>query len=77
MVKMIDFRRWLAIGTLVLLTAGVSVAKPVDNGKKGCGPRDKNCKQVPDGGSAAAYLLIAGSACLGAVAIRSRLNKTA
>jgi len=76
MVKIIDLRRWLAIGALVLLTSLVSVAKPMDSGKKGCEPRDKHCKQVPDGGSPPAYLLIAASACLGGMVVRARLNKT-
>jgi|KBSMisStaDraftv2_1062788.scaffolds.fasta_scaffold497893_1 hypothetical protein len=74
MAKLIDYRRWRAIGALVLLTSVVSFAKPNDKGKKGCSPHD-NCLQVPDGGSAAAYLLIAGSSCLGAMAIRTRLKK--
>ena len=74
MAKTIGYRRWLAIGTLVLLTSVVSFAMPKDKGKKGCNPHD-NCLQVPDGGSTAAYLLIAGSSCLGAMAIRTRLKK--
>jgi hypothetical protein len=74
MAKLIDYRRWLAIGTLVLLTSVVSFAKPNDKGKKGCSTHD-NCLQVPDGGSTAAYLLISGSLCLGAMAIRTRLKK--
>jgi hypothetical protein len=76
MAKTIGYRRWLAIGTLVLLTSVVSFAKPKDKDKdkKGCDPHD-NCLKVPDGGSTAAYLLIAGSSCLGAMAIRTRLKK--
>jgi hypothetical protein len=74
MAKIIDYRRWLAIGTLVLLTSVVSLAKPNGNGKNGCSPQD-NCLKVSDGGSTAAYLLIAGSSCLGAMAIRSRHKK--
>ena len=77
MVKKIDLRRWLAVGTLVLLTSVVSLAKSPDSGKKkGCDSRDKHCTPVPDGGSAAAYLLIAGTGCLGALAVRTRLKKT-
>ena len=72
MAKLIDYKRWLAIGTLVLLTSVVSFAKPKD--KKGCGSYD-NCLKALDGGSTVAYLLIAGSSCLGAMAIRSRLKK--
>ena len=76
--KKIDLTRWLAIGTMVLASTAVSVAKPHDGGKKnGCDSRDKRCTSVPDGGSTAAYLLIAGSACLGAIVIRNRrLNQT-
>ena len=76
MLRIVVFKRWLAIGTLVLLMSVVSLAKPKDNnGKKGCGPHDK-CAQMPDGGSAPAYLLIAGSSCLAAMAVRARLNKS-
>jgi len=76
MMKIIGLRRWLAIGILVLLTSVVSLAKPKDNGKKGCGPHDNNCTSVPDGGSAAAYLLIAGTGGLGGLALRTRIKKT-
>jgi len=76
MVKKIDLRRWLVIGTLVLLSSVASFAKPSESGKKkGCGAQDKHCSSVPDGGSSAAYLLIAGSACLGAMVVRTRISK--
>jgi len=35
------------------------------------GQREK-CRQVPEGGTAAVYLLAAGAVCLGAMVIRSR-----
>jgi len=76
MINKIDLRRWLAIGVLVLLTSAASVAKPDNGKKKGCDPRDKRCASVPDGGSAIPYFFLAGTACLGAVVVRRRLNKT-
>jgi hypothetical protein len=60
------------------LTSVFSLAKPTESGKKGCTAIDahgKKCRQVPEGGSAAAYLLIAGSTCLAAMCVRSRSNK--
>jgi hypothetical protein len=74
MAKIVSYKRLLAIGILILLTSMVAFAKPKDNGKRGCGPHD-NCLKVPDGGSTVAYLLIVGSSCLGAMAIRTRLKK--
>jgi hypothetical protein len=62
-----------------LLTSVFSLAKPSENGKKGCSVIDlrehKGCRQVPDGGSVGAYLLVAGSTCLAAMFVRSRSNK--
>ena len=43
-----------------------------------CNPHDKNCQhqqQIPEGGSAAMYLVGAGLTCLGAILYRSRLGK--
>jgi hypothetical protein len=61
---------------LLLCLAPVSLAaKP--HRDKGCDPkRDRRCEQVPDGGSAAIYLLGAGITCLGAMVIRSRSLST-
>jgi len=64
-------KKWLLLGALVLLFPVFSVAKP----PKGCGIREK-CRQVPDGGSTLNYLLAAGATCLGAIAVRSRFNKS-
>jgi hypothetical protein len=56
---------------LVCLAPVSLVARPRD--ERGCDPRrDRRCQQVPEGGSAAIYLLGAGITCLGAMAIRSR-----
>jgi hypothetical protein len=77
MLKRRDPKRWLAIGIIVFLTSVFSLAKPTESGKKGCAEvdaRGKKCRQIPDGGSAAAYLLMAGSTCLGAMFIGSRLR---
>lgn len=76
MVKLSRPQRWLAIAALVLLTPIISVAKPSNNGK-GCGFHDqKRCRQVPDGGSTASYLLAVGGMCLGAMLVRSQITKT-
>ena len=75
MMKLSRPKRWLAIGALVLLTPIISAAKP-DRGK-GCGFHDqRRCRQVPDGGSTASYLLAVGGMCLGAMLIRSQASKT-
>ncbi len=75
MMKLRGPKPWLAIGALVLLTPLLSVAQQSHERKAVCGLRDdRRCQQVPDGGSAATYLLVAGAACLGAVLVRSRLG---
>lgn len=80
-------KRWLAIGVLALLLPVFSVAKPADKhkggdwGGGGCGGGDnrynakKDCRSVPDGGSAAGYLLAVGATCLGAMFVSSRFGK--
>ena len=64
----------LALGVLLCL-ASASLAKPRD---KGCGDhgRREHCRQVPEGGSAAIYLLGAGLTCLGAMVVRSRSSSS-
>jgi|KBSMisStaDraftv2_1062788.scaffolds.fasta_scaffold1386234_2 hypothetical protein len=64
-------KKWLLLGALVLLFPVFSVAKP----DTGCGVREK-CRQVPEGGSALNYLLAVGATCLGAMAVRSRFDKS-
>ncbi len=66
---------WLAIVVLVLLTPLLSAESD-----KVCEPTkivkcNKDVKHVPEGGSAATYLLGAGVACFGAMFIRSRASK--
>jgi len=69
-------KNWLLAGALVFLIPVFSVAHPSDK-DKGCSFRDsKKCRQVPDGGSAATYLLAVGATCLGALMVRSRFDKS-
>lgn len=61
----------LAAVMLICMAPVSLVAKPRD--ERVCDQRrDRRCQQVPEGGSAAIYLLGAGITCLGAIAIRSR-----
>ena len=66
---------WLG-ATLLLCLVPSSFALQRDGDHPGkCKPGD-NCQQkVPEGGSAAIYLLGAGLTCLGAVFLRSRSSK--
>jgi hypothetical protein len=67
-------KKWLLLGALVLLTPVFTFAhSPKDSG---CGLRKEKCRQVPDGGSAASYLLAVGATCLGAMLVRSRFDKS-
>ena len=71
----------LAVGALVLLTPLLLFAeRPTDHHKRGCDTafrgQDKNCQQVPEGGSNAGYLLALGATCLGAMLVRSRLRSS-
>jgi hypothetical protein len=66
---------WVVSATVLLLTTGLSAA-PEAYKKRGCGPENRvKCRQVVEGGSAAAYLLGAGVAFLAAMFVRSRLAK--
>jgi len=70
-----SLNRKLTLAALLLLCfVPASFARnPGRNRDHGCDPRrDRHCEQVPEGGSAAIYLLVAGITCLGAMAIRSR-----
>jgi hypothetical protein len=63
--------RKLMLAVLLLCLVPTAFAKPKDDKK--CDPRrDRRCQQVPEGGSAAIYLLGAGITCLGAIVVRSR-----
>jgi hypothetical protein len=62
--------RKLLLAVLLLCVVPTAFAKPKDDK---CNPkRDRRCEQVPEGGSAAIYLLCAGITCVGAIVIRSR-----
>jgi hypothetical protein len=67
---------WLAMAALLLLTPVMSASRQSVK-EKGCGAleRDRKCRQVPEGGPVAAYLLGAGVTCFGALVVRSRLVK--
>jgi hypothetical protein len=56
---------WLAVAALLCLAPAVSA---VESNKP-------TTKPVPEGGSAAVYLLAAGITCLGAMVVRSRFAR--
>jgi len=64
-----ESKKWLLLGAVVLLLPAFSFAQPVKE-------RDTPRRQVPDGGSAAIYLLAVGATCLGTMAVRSRFDKS-
>lgn len=69
-------RKWWLVPLLLCLVPSSFALKP-DAGRPGhhkCKPSE-HCQQLPEGGSAAIYLLGAGLACLGAVFIRSRASR--
>lgn len=71
-------KKWLLTGALVLMTAVLSFAQHTDHGDRGhkvCKPHERGCPQMPDGGSAAGYLLAVGATCVGAMLVRSRFGK--
>ena len=66
-------RKCLLALVVLLCLAPASLAdrgkdKKCDDDRRG----GKHCRQVPEGGSAAVYLLGAGITCLGAMFVRSR-----
>jgi hypothetical protein len=66
---------WLG-ATLLLCLVPSSFALQRDGGHPDkCKPSDKCQQQVPEGGSAAIYLLGASLTCLGAMLLRSRSSK--
>ena len=64
-------RKCLLAVVALLCMAPPSFANKPHTDKDKCRP-GVNCQQVPEGGSAAIYLLGAGITCLGAMVIRSR-----
>ena len=65
---------WLVIVVVCCLVPGAFAKRD-----QGCNARDRgrneHCQQVPEGGSAAVYLLGAGLTCFGAMFLRSRAAK--
>jgi hypothetical protein len=73
--KKMNRKWWLALVALLCMVPG-AYAKP-DRARR-CDEQRGNarkCQQVPDGGSAAVYLLGAGITCLGAIFVRSRASR--
>ena len=65
-------RKWWLAAIMICCLAPAALA---DRGRgRGCDPRSR-CQQVPEGGSAAIYLLGAGLTCFGAMFLRSRTAK--
>jgi hypothetical protein len=62
--KNINRKWWLALVALLCLVPAASAAE-----------KSKPKKRLPEGGSAAVYLLGAGITCLGAMFVRSRVPK--
>lgn len=64
-------RKCLLAAVVLLCLAPASFAGQPNRDRR-CDPRRRNCQQVPEGGSAAVYLLGVGITCLGAMFVRSR-----
>jgi hypothetical protein len=71
--KSLSWKCLLAVVVLLCMAPASFANKPYKDKDK-CRP-GVNCRQVPEGGSAAIYLLGAGITCLGAMLIRSRETK--
>jgi len=69
---------WLAIVVMCCLAPAMfGDGDRAQHRSEKCGPHDKKCHQVPEGGSTAIYLLGAGLTCFGAMFLRSRIAKPA
>ncbi len=73
-------RKWVLGASLLLCLMPLSFALDRDpdpgRGRGKCKPHDNCSDSVPEGGSAAWYLLAAGLTCVGALSVRSRLSKS-
>jgi hypothetical protein len=68
-----SLNRKLVLSALLLLCVAPASFAGRPERDRGCDDRrNRPCHKVPEGGSAAIYLLGAGITCLGAMAIRSR-----
>jgi hypothetical protein len=74
--KPMNRKWWLALVALSCMVPGAYATYKPDRFQR-CEEHGngRNCRQVPEGGSAAVYLLGAGITCLGAMFIRSRASK--
>ena len=69
--KIVNRKWWLtAIALLLLLPAATATMSPPVSHQ-----RHRQCRNVPEGGSALVYVLGAGITCLGAMVVRSRSTK--
>ncbi len=68
--------KFLPVLFLACLVPASLAAKPNNQGHGCDSKQNRRCQQVPEGGSAAVYLLGAGITCLGAMVIRSRSLKS-
>ena len=81
---------WVGFAAIALLTPVLSMAQSRNpgrgghngqggngggNGQGNCDPYYQRCQAVPEGGSSAVYLLAVGATLLGAVALRSRMDR--
>jgi hypothetical protein len=64
---------WLAAIVICCLAPGAFAHHGHDGGCDG--KRSRDCRNVPEGGSTAIYLLGAGLTCFGAMFFRSRMAK--
>lgn len=73
-------RKWVLGASLLLCLAPLSLAldrgPDPDKHRGKCRPHDNCSDAVPEGGSAAWYLLAAGLTCVSALSIRSRLSRS-
>lgn len=66
---------WLAAALLFCLVPSSFARKPEHKpDPPKCRP-GMNCREVPEGGSAAIYLLGVGATCLGALLVRARSSR--
>ena len=78
---------WVGIGAIALLTPVLAMAQhhggpgpgpggPPPGPSGNCNPNwGQKCQSVPEGGSSAGYLVAVGTAIVGAVLLRSRMNR--
>ena len=65
---------WLAIVVICCLAPAAFANRDRDRHQR-CEWYQSNCQQVPEGGSAAIYLIGTGLTCIGALFLRSKVAK--